>query len=308
MSPTTSLVVPSFQGAHRLDILLRRLSEQRTDHDFEAVVVLDGSTDGSAEVVERWVDRVPVRCVDLGSNHGRSAALNAGFRAATGDVLVRCDDDLAPRPDFVERHTRWHLEHGPVGVIGLYRNVFPDTAFARLYGRDADRRFRDEAYRTPAERRWQYWAGNCSVSRDSYERVGAYDEDFREYGWEDVDWGYRLHLAGVPVILDPELETDHHIASTTTAIRIDRAHRSGVAKRRFLAKFAAQGDPVDEPVPSTSTWNRAVSVVASQPQRRRASIAGLIDSSGAVLPSAVGRRAIALLVESSGRGGAAGGD
>jgi glycosyltransferase involved in cell wall biosynthesis len=105
----TSVVIPSYQGAERLENLLGCLALQETDFEWEAVVVLDGSTDDSLGTIARWSSSVPVRVIDLGTNRGRSAALNAGFDAAMGRVLVRCDDDLAPDPNYVRRHTDHQL-------------------------------------------------------------------------------------------------------------------------------------------------------------------------------------------------------
>ena len=172
-----------------------------------------------------------------------------------------------------------------------------------MYGRDADRRYRDEAYAAGADRAWRFWAGNCSISRDTLTDVGLYDEEFRDYGWEDTDWGYRLRAAGVPIVLDPELETDHHIASTTTAIRVDRSYRSGLAERRFMNKFALTDHPFRAAPVAPTPWTRLVHATSSLSQSQRMMLARLVDRVGSVLPKAVGRRSIGLLVESSHRGG-----
>ena len=71
----------------------------------------------------------------------------------------------------------------------------------------AEQRLRASAYAAGPEVSWRFWAGNVGVRRASWERVGPYDTDFRAYGWEDVDWGYRLHTAGIPIVVDPALET-----------------------------------------------------------------------------------------------------
>ena len=202
-----------------------------------------------------------VQVVTFPENRGRSAALNAGMAAARGRVLVRCDDDLEPEPDFVALHLAAHAgaDTRPLGVVGLYQNVFPDTPYARAYGRPADARFREDAYRAPADTTWRYWAGNVSVTRDTADRVGPYDEGFRAYGWEDVDWGHRLHLLGVPVVLEPGLETTHRLSAVTAASRVERAWFYGAARRAFVAKH---GRTELAPRPPDSVWTRAVALTA----------------------------------------------
>lgn len=297
-SPLVSVVVPSRGGANRLPILMEALAQQEIDEEWEVVVVLDGDIDDSRSIVELYADRLPVRHVAFSENRGRSAALNAGFDEASGRVLIRCDDDLVPAPDYLTRHAQAHGGH-PVGVVGLYRNVFPETTYSRVYGMVWDRQFRDEAYKVGPHETWRYWAGNCSVTRSTYDRVGPYDTDFRAYGFEDVDWGYRLSLADIPVVLDPGLETEHRIAATTTAIRAQRAFYSGAARQRFDQKH-----DVAKSVTSAGAWDNLVSRVAARlDERRSLRFGAAIDRLGRVLPAPVARKAVALAVEASSRSG-----
>lgn len=294
-----SVVVPSRRGATRLPTLFRALSTQEFDGAWEAVVVVDGDIDGTSAVVDAAASYLPVRRITFDDNCGRSAALNAGFESAHGRVLVRCDDDLLPSPDYLSRHVRAHAGKR-AGVVGLYRNVYPDTAYARIYGRDWDRRFRQEAYQVRADQLWRYWAGNVSVTRETWEEVGPYDTSFRAYGWEDVDWGYRLMSAGIPIMLDPALETEHRIAATTTGSRTQRAFYSGAARNRFERKHGsvvAAGTP-------TSTWDRLASGIARGLDERRAAALGTsIEAGTRVLPERASRKLIALAIDASSRAG-----
>lgn len=296
--PAVSVVVPTRGGAGRLPQLFRALASQDLG-DWEAIVVVDEDVDGSSEVVDRAAREHPVRRITFETNRGRSAALNAGFAEARGDVLVRCDDDLVPRPDYLSRHVAHHAEH-EVGVVGLYLNHYPETAYARVYGRGWDQRFREGAYRAPSDDAWRYWAGNVSVTRDVWERVGPYDTAFRAYGWEDVDWGYRLVRSGTPIVLDPDLETEHRIAATTTAMRLQRAFYSGAARNRFEQKHATS---VGLTVP-TNTWERLAATLASGLDEDRAHRLGsLIDTGSRVLPDRVAGKAVALAIDAAARAG-----
>jgi GT2 family glycosyltransferase len=300
---TTSVVIPSHQGANRLDKLLGCLSLQVADFEWEAIVVLDGSTDASAEVVDRWSATVPVRAIDLGTNQGRPTALNTGFDAAQGHVLIRCDDDLAPDPLFLAHHAEHHRDSDDIGVIGLYDNVLPESPYARAYGEHAHTLFLQTARATPTQFLWRFWAGNCSVSRAMFDTVGPYDTAFRAYGWEDVDWGYRLSLAGAAIRLDPRLEVPHHVAATTTAIRSRRAFLSGSARTRFNEKHGIVEDSYATGDVKWSPWNTAVRAISLAPSSIREAGARSIDRVGDHLPIGLTRKLIALCVESSGRAG-----
>lgn len=291
-----SVIVPSRGGAGRLPILLGCLAAQ-THADWEAIVVLDGDIDGSADVLARFGAALPVRSILFETNRGRVEALNAGFAAASGEVLIRCDDDLRPRPDYVGRHVAHHLGPEPVGVVGLYRNVLPETPYARVYGRTADELFRREAYQRRDDLRWRYWAGNVSTTRATYDRVGDYDRRFRRYGWEDGDWGLRLARLGVGVVLDPELETEHRIPATSTRSRCVRAFHSGAARTVFEAKHPEQPRAG---VAGSSPWNLMLAAggrLWTLPRIER--FAGWVDGVLGRVPTPVGRRMVGFAVESA---------
>lgn len=292
-TPDVSIIVPSRGGADRLPVLLRAL-EGQTDSSWEAVIVLDGDIDGSGQVLAGY-GHLPVRTIVFPENRGRAAALNAGFDSATGRILVRCDDDLEPGPHYV---TRLKDRHGgsPVGVVGLCLNSFPNSPYARAYGRPMDEKFRDDAYRVAPEDTWRYWGGNVSVTRGTYDLVGPYDPAYRAYGWEDVDWGFRLHQAGVPIVLAPELETLHHAAAQSVEIRAKRAFHSGAARRTFEAKHGTGHLPPAEPT-TASPWNLAVGTVARLQNAPLMRLARGVDRILGAAPAPVARKLVALSVE-----------
>lgn len=295
---SASIVIPSRAGARRLPRLMEALRAQ-TVTAWEAIVVLDGDIDGSGQVMATYAD-LPVRVITFPENRGRVAALNAGFEAATGDVLIRCDDDLEPRADYVERHIAAHAER-PCGVVGLYRNVLDDNAYARAYGNATDGKFRDGAYDCSEDERWHYWAGNCSITREIWEAVGPYDTRYRTYGWEDADYGLRVYEAGYPIVLDPALETTHHAAAVTTDSRVRRAYHSGQARHLFDSIHGA-GKPGPGPTrpTNTSAWNIATNVLADSLSYERAcTLAAGLDRAPPRLPIAVSSKLIALLVEAA---------
>lgn len=293
---SASVVVPSRGGASRLPVLFRAL-EAQTLTDFEIILVADGDIDGTTEMCRTWSSRLPIRVITFPENRGRSVALNEGFSSARGEVLIRCDDDLEPAPNFVASHVACHDSVRPAGAIGLYRNVFPDNPYTRAYARKRDDMFRGEAYRTNQRETWRYWAGNVSVTRAVWQLVGPYDTAYRAYGFEDVDWGFRLHKLGLPINIRPELETVHHSPATSTRIRARRAFHSGAARNTFERLHG--GDALgDDPV--KSLWGRATDQLG-----RRLGLQGvdrlarLTDWSVERLPMSVSEKMIAFSVESA---------
>lgn len=298
--PLASIVVPSRGGRARLPILLSSLARQ-TEQDVEMIVVVDGDVDDSESLVRTAGKDLPVRSIVFPENRGRAAALNAGFSDAAGDVLIRADDDLELEPDFVEHHVTLHQEASR-GVIGMCRDVFPDTPYARAYGRAADERIRSAAFATPPERAWQWWSGNVSTTRDDFHAVGGYDESFREYGWEDVEWGYRLHLLGRDVVIAPDFSTLHHGPVTTSEERAVRALDSGAARDRFIQKHGRSALP--DPGPGNGPWDLLVELASrGLDERRVRRVGALLDRRLDLLPGWAGEKAVALLIQAASRRG-----
>ncbi|MGV3148523.1 glycosyltransferase family 2 protein [Rothia sp. 11254D007CT] len=293
-----AVIIPTRGGASKLHYPLDAL-EQQTEKDFQVIVVIDGDIDNTEAVVETYRERgiLNIEAIIFPENRGRSKALNAGHRAADAHVLIRCDDDLEPKADFIEQHVRYHSGDAEVGVVGLVHNLYPDTPYARAYGNYRDKKFREDAYSTPAEKYWHFWNANASMTAKMFEEIGGYDERYRLYGWEDVDMGYEMHLAGAEIILAPELESKHHIAATTTAGRATRALHSGAARDIFVKKHGE--DVLGNPNPA-GLWGLATKLLASVLTEGRISLIGnTVDRVADHLPCAIAEKLIALTVEAA---------
>jgi len=150
---------------------------------FEVVIVDDGSTDGSAEALESA--SMPCRLLVLRQSHaGLAAGRNTGIRAATGEVVLFVDDDTLADPALVQEHWRTHRAHGPAVVSGGVCHVpSHDSRAGRVRLSDLSTSF--------------FWTTNVSVSRQSLLDAGLFDEEFTEYGWEDLELGDRLRALGL---------------------------------------------------------------------------------------------------------------
>ncbi|MGQ4495864.1 glycosyltransferase family 2 protein [Dermabacteraceae bacterium P13115] len=299
-----SVVVPSRGGAATLPRLFDTFAQQN-DPNFEVVVVLDGDIDGSRAIVDAE-QRFNVSALEFPENRGRVAALNAGFAQARGEILVRCDDDLLLPAGFIAAHRAAHAkaeaEGRSVGVVGPTFNVYEDTPYARAYGRGTADAALAHAYAQGPETAWQLWAANCSETRDTFDELGGYDTDYRHYGWEDVDHGYRVHASGREIVVCKDAQADHLGAAPDTLSRALRAYHSGAARHLFLEKHPQSGLKVAKPGPGI--WGRAVGVTARLlNEKRTKALSRVVDALLPLLPAAIGRKMVALTVEAAGLAG-----
>jgi len=99
-----SIVIPVYNSAEIFPHLHRRLVETLTDvvSSFEIIAVVDGCTDESADVVEDSCKKDPrVKLVELSRNFGEEAAVTAGLRLASGEMVIVMDDDLEDPPEVI---------------------------------------------------------------------------------------------------------------------------------------------------------------------------------------------------------------
>ncbi len=110
-----SIVVPLYNEAESLPELVAWIDRvaRANNLSYEAILVDDGSNDGSWEVIESLKRSYPaVRGIGFARNYGKSAALYCGFEAARGEVVITMDADLQDSPDEIPALRRMILDEG----------------------------------------------------------------------------------------------------------------------------------------------------------------------------------------------------
>ena len=122
-----SVVVPLYNEAESLPELASWIERVMGDHDFsyEVIFVDDGSTDDSWKVIRRLSESNPrLRGISFRRNYGKSPALNTGFKAAQGDVVITMDADLQDSPDEIPELYRMIMRDGYDLVSGWKRKRY----------------------------------------------------------------------------------------------------------------------------------------------------------------------------------------
>jgi glucosyl-dolichyl phosphate glucuronosyltransferase len=99
-----SIIICTYNRASYLSCLLNSLSEQTFPSDkFEIVLVNDGSTDNSDEIIRQYQNKFShLKYIQKHSNTGLASAANDGILSATSEILLFTDDDCKPSPDWVQ--------------------------------------------------------------------------------------------------------------------------------------------------------------------------------------------------------------
>lgn len=128
-----SIVVPLYNEAESLPHLAEWIDRVMNEHHFsyEVIMVDDGSRDGSWQVIENLHAANPAyRGIKFRRNYGKSAALNTGFNAVEGDVVITMDADLQDSPDEIPELFRMIKQEGYDLVSGWKKKRY-DSKLAK---------------------------------------------------------------------------------------------------------------------------------------------------------------------------------
>ena len=227
-----SVVVPTYQRCASVERLLHALARQTLGPDeYDVIVAIDGSEDGTRQMVERF--QAPYRLRSLWQpNRGRAAACNAGICEAPGDLIVLLDDDMEPAPGCLSAHLRAHgdddLRLAVLGAVPVVQDPtsspvagFVEAKFSRHLEKLAQPgysiHFRD------------FYTGHISIRRELLHEVGGFDEAFKVYGNEDSELALRLLQAGVRVTYDPAALAYQHYTKDFAALARDNIAKGQTA-------------------------------------------------------------------------------
>jgi len=236
---TLTIAVSSYQRKEAVVRLISALDDQARSApaDWEGIdvlVVIDGSTDGSAEALAHLVPLFPFQVITQ-PNCGLATARNTCLEHAKGELIYFLDDDLVPAAGTVIRHRHAVRDQRAQMVLG------PCLIPAGLPAPDLARRWWDQRYRELAEKevidRFDLFSiANCSGLTGMFRNVGGFDAGFVGYGLEDHEIGLRLMKAGVFERYDEQAVAWHyntadlHLAvgrnreTGRNAVRLLRAH------------------------------------------------------------------------------------
>ena len=186
-----SVVIPAYNCLELLKSTLVSLEKQDLDHhDFEVIVIDDGSTDDTQTFLQSY--QGPLNLIGLVNqeNLGRARTRNRGIEQAQGELIVFLDADTeAATPDFLDRHLRAQAKGAQVSVG--FRIFHPDLKKTGIMHYLEKRGAAKHA--AGAEIPGRYFVScNASAPRTVLIDEGGFDHHFVHYGGEDLELGYRL--------------------------------------------------------------------------------------------------------------------
>lgn len=198
-----SVVIPLYNKEQSITATLQSVLAQ-TYTDYEVIIVDDGSTDNSLNVVREYISSLPslqeragvrplIRLIHQ-ENAGVSAARNAGILAAQGEYVAFLDADDLWTPDFLETLAALIRDYPDAGLYSLGYMVvgsqLPNNTELEAYNRDAYRGFEREPWSGDMDLN----SGTSCSRKERLIRVGMFDT--RITHGEDIDFWWRLIIDG----------------------------------------------------------------------------------------------------------------
>ena len=196
-----SVVIPTY---NRLPILRKCLDALENQfflddiHNYEIVIVDDGSTDGTTDWLRNNIDSFPHLRLLEQSHGGPARGRNLGVANSKGDLIVFIDSDLIVDKFFLSNHIN--------SLISAWKKLGNRKCFT--YGsviNTSDFNNPDSEPFKFQDLSWAYFAtGNVAIDKKVLEISGLFDTSFQLYGWEDLELGERLRNMGVKLIKCPK--------------------------------------------------------------------------------------------------------
>ncbi|MBI4639086.1 MAG: glycosyltransferase, partial [Candidatus Tectomicrobia bacterium] len=200
-TPFVSIIIPVFNASKTIARTIEAcLSQTYPQEKLEVIVVDDGSTDRTREIVTHY----PVVLVSQ-RNSGPAAARNRGWRASKGEMICFTDADCIPEKEWISKLVKKYTSQEIGGVGGSYGIVNCESFLASSIHEEIVERH----LKMPSSVDY-LGSFNLSYRREVLEETGGFNETYREASGEDNDLSYRVKKAGYTLLFDPTIVVAHH--------------------------------------------------------------------------------------------------
>lgn len=202
MNRFISIVIPNYNGSKTISLCLEAIYIS-TYKNFEVIVVDDGSTDNSIELIRKF----DCKLLELKENKGPSYARNAGATIAKGDILLFTDSDVRlPKDTLKKINDTFNMGKDISAIVGM-----PDKfcKFKNIASQHFNSRVHFNYLKMPKYISILY-SSICAVKKEAFFNVNGFDTELKKAGVEDNDLGYRLTERGYTIRLNKNIQINHY--------------------------------------------------------------------------------------------------
>jgi glycosyltransferase involved in cell wall biosynthesis len=205
-----SVIIPTYNGAGKIGILLNSLLKQ-INTKFEVIVVVDGSTDTTVDVLNSFQSKFETFKIIVQENRGRAAVRNRGAQESSGNILIFYDDDMEIMENSVVRHISFHTYYdGIVAGNPIEERSLGKTDIQNYKATRSEfwiNKYPDGLSELNHSNLF-FTAANCSIKRSTFFSLNGFDERLSDA--EDYDLAYRALQQNISVFFDKSNRAFHH--------------------------------------------------------------------------------------------------
>lgn len=199
-----SIIIPTYNSQNRIRKTIDAIKKQKTKHQYEIIIVDDGSTDNTKEEVKK-TNAVYI----YQENKGPASARNNGAKKAIGEILIFLDDDCIPTKNWIDEMLTPFKKKEIMGVQGAYitkqERLIPQFIQAEI----------EERYKHM--KKYVDFIGTYSAAyrKDIFLRNEGFDETYSKANAEDTELSYRLSKTN-KLIFNKNAKVEHTHPTTLT--------------------------------------------------------------------------------------------
>jgi glycosyltransferase involved in cell wall biosynthesis len=224
-----SIVIPYYNKAYEINLVLKSLSLQNYDKTkYEVVIIDDGSDQRIDDIVKKYDSIMDINYIYIEHTGNRGKNRNLGVKESRGERIIFLDSDIVAERNMIkefDRETKDDKKFISVGMRNLLYNYDKNYLDEKMleYNFDLFKNFPsrkdpriteiiyEEESGNKMDGKWQLVYTNClCLWKKEFDEVNGFDEIFsKNWGAEDVELGYRLYRNGCKIDINQKVETYH---------------------------------------------------------------------------------------------------
>lgn len=240
-----SIIIPTYNRIEILKKVLNALNNQTYDLKKVEVLVLDdcSSINPKSEIL-KIKTKYKLRFFRMNEHIGQGQIRNKAIKLAKGKYLLFLGDDIITKDDLLEEHMNLHGKYKGIAMLG--KILWTDEVRSEFMNYIEKIQFHYHTIKDKENAKLHFYTSNISLEK-SWFKEEEYSKAFKNYGFEDIELGYRLEKKGLRVVYNPKAIVYHFHKYTFEQFcqRMRNAGKSAVIftklhpelKRKYIPRF-----------------------------------------------------------------------
>ncbi len=203
-----TIIIPTYNRLELLKKVLIAYNNQTYDlKNIEIIAFDDCSKINPKNEIKKIKKKYKFRFYRIEKNCGQGEIRNKAIRLAKGKYILFTGDDMVPEPNLIEEHMKLHKKYNGIAVLGkvLWTKEIRNKFMNFIEGVQ----FHYKNIKDKNNAKFHFYTSNISMEKSWFDNE-EYSRDFKNYGLEDIEIGYRLEKKGLRIVYNPNAVVYHY--------------------------------------------------------------------------------------------------